>query len=66
MSQSFCYNILTFFHQYVGPKLLEIKRYTAAAQLFLSGDMVKEAIDAFIAGQDWAKAKKVAKELEPR
>ena len=28
--------------------------------------MVKEAIDAFIAGEEWGKAKKVARELEPR
>ena len=28
--------------------------------------MIKEAIDAFIAGEEWNKAKKVAKELEPR
>ncbi|XP_066969064.1 intraflagellar transport protein 172 homolog [Macrobrachium rosenbergii] len=50
----------------LGPRLLEIKRYTAAAQLFLAGDLVKEAIDAFITGQEWSKAKKVARELEPR
>lgn len=29
-------------------------------------DMVKEAIDAFIDGREWNKAKKVAHELEPR
>ena len=28
--------------------------------------MVKEAIDMFIAAGDWNKAKKVAKELEPK
>ena len=28
--------------------------------------MIKEAIDAFISAQEWGKAKKVAKELEPR
>ncbi|KAG7173582.1 Intraflagellar transport protein 172-like [Homarus americanus] len=50
----------------LGPRLLEIKRYLAAAQLFLAGDLIKEAIDAFIKGQEWSKAKKVARELEPR
>ena len=45
---------------------MEVKRYQAAAQLFLAGDLVKEAIDAFISGQEWNKAKKVARELEPR
>ena len=29
-------------------------------------DLVKEAIDALMAGEEWNKAKKVAKELEPR
>jgi len=29
-------------------------------------EMIKEAVDAFIAAQEWGKAKKVAKELEPR
>ena len=29
-------------------------------------DMVKEAIDALMQGGEWNKAKKVAKELEPR
>ncbi|XP_063612068.1 intraflagellar transport protein 172 homolog [Penaeus indicus] len=50
----------------LGPRLLEIKRYNAAAQLFLAGDLIKEAIDAFISGQEWKKAKNVARELEPR
>ncbi|KAK4305876.1 hypothetical protein Pmani_022262 [Petrolisthes manimaculis] len=50
----------------LGPRLLDIKRYSAAAQMFLAGDMNKEAIDAFITAQEWNKAKKVASELEPR
>lgn len=37
-----------------------------AAELYLGVDMIKEAIDAFIEGEEWNKAKKVAKELEPR
>lgn len=34
--------------------------------MYLKVDMIKEAIDAFIVGEEWNKAKKVAKELEPR
>ena len=49
-----------------GPKLVEIGRFSAAAQLYLGCEMIKEAIDAFIEGEEWGKAKKVAKELEPR
>jgi len=37
-----------------------------AAELYLKVDMFKEGIDAFIAGEEWNKAKKVAREYEPR
>lgn len=37
-----------------------------AAELYLNMDLVKEAIDAFIEGEEWNKAKRVAKELDPR
>ena len=50
----------------VGPRLVEIGRHNNAAQLYLGVEMVREAIDAFISGEEWSKAKKVAKELEPR
>lgn len=49
-----------------GPQLLSLGRPRAAAQVFLSGQMVKEAIDALIAARDWSKAQRVASELEPR
>lgn len=34
--------------------------------MYLQVDMIKEAIDALMDGKEWNKAKKVAKELEPR
>ncbi|MPC89587.1 Intraflagellar transport protein 172 [Portunus trituberculatus] len=34
--------------------------------MFLAGDLVREAIDAFITGHEWSKAKKVASEFDPR
>lgn len=37
-----------------------------AAELYLNLDLVKEAIDAFMEGEEWNKAKRVAKELDPR
>lgn len=37
-----------------------------AAQLYLGVDMIKEAIDTFIITEEWQKAIKVARELEPR
>ncbi|XP_076011253.1 intraflagellar transport protein 172 homolog [Genypterus blacodes] len=52
--------------QVVGPRLSQLKKYNAAAELFLALDLIKEAIDVFIVGEEWNKAKRVAKELEPR
>ena len=40
--------------------------FVQAAELFIKVDMFKEGIDAFIAGEEWNKAKKVAREFEPR
>lgn len=37
-----------------------------AAELYLNVDLIKEAINDFITGGEWNKAKRVAKELEPR
>ncbi|KAM4772549.1 intraflagellar transport protein 172 homolog [Rhinophrynus dorsalis] len=50
----------------VGPQLVSAGRHNAAAEFFLNIDLVKEAIDAFIQGEEWNKAKRVAKELDPR
>ncbi|KAH9371347.1 hypothetical protein HPB48_007918 [Haemaphysalis longicornis] len=46
--------------------LLDIQKHSSAAQLFLSMDMVKEAVEALIAGGEWTKAKKVAQEFDTR
>ncbi|XP_039285389.1 intraflagellar transport protein 172 homolog [Nilaparvata lugens] len=49
----------------VGPRLVEVKQYNLAAQVYLAVDMIKEAIDTFILADEWSKAKKIAHELEP-
>lgn len=36
-----------------------------AAQLYINADLMKEAIDSFITADDWTKAKKLAKQLDP-
>lgn len=46
-------------------RLVEMGEHAAAAQLYISMELMKEAIDTFIAAEDWSKARKVAKELEP-
>ncbi|XP_070555163.1 intraflagellar transport protein 172 homolog [Ptychodera flava] len=50
----------------VCPRLIEIQRYNAAGDLYLSADMIKEAIDTYMEGEEWDKAKRIAKEIEPR
>ncbi|XP_035472779.2 intraflagellar transport protein 172 homolog [Scophthalmus maximus] len=52
--------------QVVGPRLTHLGKYNAAAELYLTMDLIKEAIDVFIEGEEWNKAKRVAKELKPR
>lgn len=52
--------------QTVGPSLVQHRKYRAAAELYLNVDLIKEAVDAFIEGEEWNKAKRVAKELDPR
>lgn len=52
--------------QVVGPRLTQLRKYNAAAELYLNMDLIKQAIDVFIEGEEWNKAKRVAKELEPR
>lgn len=45
--------------------MIEIGEHNVAAQLYVSMEMMKEAIDTFIGAEEWNKARKVAKELEP-
>ncbi|KAJ4920615.1 hypothetical protein JOQ06_027754, partial [Pogonophryne albipinna] len=52
--------------QLVGPRLTKLMKYNSAAELYLNMNLIKEAIDVFIEGEEWNKAKRVAKELEPR
>ncbi|CAG0880914.1 unnamed protein product [Cyprideis torosa] len=46
-------------------KLNQQSNFNAAAQLYLGADMIREAIDSLIQGEEWAKAKKIAQELDP-
>lgn len=52
--------------QSVGPRLAKLRQFKAAAELYLNVDLIKEAVDVFIDGEEWNKAKRVAKELDPR
>lgn len=46
-------------------RLIEIGESNVAAQLYLSVDLIKEAIDALTVTEEWNKARKIAKELGP-
>ncbi|KAJ3106098.1 hypothetical protein HDU96_008320, partial [Phlyctochytrium bullatum] len=46
-------------------RLLGIKKFAQAAELYTTAEMFKEAIDAFIAGNFWEKARDIAR-LAPR
>lgn len=49
----------------LAPRLLQVKQIGPAAQLFLAADMPKEAVDVFISAEQWSKARRLAKELDP-
>ena len=49
----------------VAEKLMGIERYTAAARVLIENQKIKEAIECLISGNEWNKAKKLAKEMEP-
>lgn len=36
-----------------------------AAQLYVNVDLMREALDVFVSAEDWIRARKLAKELEP-
>ncbi|VDN09766.1 unnamed protein product [Dibothriocephalus latus] len=50
----------------VASRLTRLQRYSTAGDLLVSIDKVQDAVDVFIAGEEWTKARKIAKDLEPR
>ncbi|XP_061785815.1 intraflagellar transport protein 172 homolog [Nerophis lumbriciformis] len=52
--------------QVVGPRLAQLRKYNTAAEQYLHVGLIKDAIDVLMEGEEWNKAKRVAKELEPR
>uniref|UniRef100_A0A3Q2XZS2 Intraflagellar transport protein 172 homolog n=1 Tax=Hippocampus comes TaxID=109280 RepID=A0A3Q2XZS2_HIPCM len=52
--------------QVVGPRLAQLRKYNTAAEQYLHVGQIKDAIDVLMEGEEWSKAKRVAKELEPR
>lgn len=58
MSLFKCANLVIF-------RLMQMGEHEHAAQLYISVEMFKEAIDSLIAAEDWSRARKIAKELDP-
>ena len=50
----------------IGPRLVQMGNPNQAAEQFLLVDLHKEAVEAFIAGKQWEKAKKLALEVDPQ
>ena len=50
----------------LGPRLIEINQIGPAAQLYLAAELPKEAVDVFIQSDNWNKARRLAKEIDPQ
>ncbi|XP_070491879.1 intraflagellar transport protein 172 homolog [Chironomus tepperi] len=49
----------------LGPRLMDINLIGPAAQLYLAAELPKEAVDVFIQSDNWSKARRLAKEIDP-
>lgn len=49
----------------LGPRLVALQQIGPAAQLYLAAEMPKEAVNVFIATENWNKARRLAKEIDP-
>ncbi|VDM16004.1 unnamed protein product [Hydatigera taeniaeformis] len=50
----------------VASKLARLQRYSTAGELLLSVDRFQEAVNVFVAGEEWEKARKIVQDLEPQ
>ena len=50
----------------IGPRLVQLGNPNQAAEQYLQAELHKEAVEAFIAGKQWEKAKKLALEVDPQ
>lgn len=47
-------------------RLAHIGDYSRAGELFISVDMVREALDMFMMAEDWERARHIARNVAPR
>ena len=50
--------------QIICPRLIQFNKASKAAEIYLQVGLNKECVDAFIAAEEWGKAKKVAEQLD--
>lgn len=49
----------------IGKKLMDARQFMASGELYLLANMPRQAIEALMFANEWAKAKRVAEELAP-
>lgn len=50
----------------LAPRLVTFNQIGLAVQLYLAAEMPKEAVDVFIQSENWSKARRLAKEIDPQ
>lgn len=50
----------------LAPRLVSINQIATAVQLYLAAELPKEAVDVFIQSENWSKARRLAKEIDPQ
>ena len=65
LGQKFLPDKMEQISEVVADKLLGIERHITAAKIYLKVENTKKAIECLIHGNEWGKARKLAKEKEP-
>lgn len=50
----------------LAPRLVNMNQIATAVQLYLAAELPKEAVDVFIQSENWSKARRLAKEIDPQ
>lgn len=50
----------------LAPRLILFNQIGVAVQLYLAAELPKEAVDVFIQSENWSKARRLAKEIDPQ
>lgn len=50
----------------LAPRLAAVDQIDSAVRIYLAADMPKEAVDVFIQSENWSKARRLAKEIDPQ